>query len=116
MLSGQEQSILHIHGGRGEAYASVGEGDCQRSAGVTQVAGGHKEAFTCFVEHASWDVSELVLDLETKAAELFVLQALLAQKENKICVWTVLLTILLTYGIFKFISSELLVLLICTPI
>lgn len=41
-----------------------------------------------FIKHiqetSSWDMSELVLDLDTKTAELSILQSLLEQNENEL--------------------------------
>ena len=38
--------------------------------------------FTRVQEKSQWDMSQLVLDLDTKTAELSILQSLLSQKEN----------------------------------
>ena len=45
--------------------------------------------FTHIEEQPQWDMSDLILDLETKEAELLILQELLSQKEHalQVCPW-----------------------------
>jgi hypothetical protein len=56
--------------------------------------GGRKEV--TFVTHVhettSWDLSQLVLELDTKTAELSILQSLLEQNDNTLCVWPVFMS------------------------
>lgn len=40
--------------------------------------------FTHVNEKAQWDMSQLVLDLDTKEAEINILQSLLTQRESKL--------------------------------
>jgi hypothetical protein len=55
---------------------------------------GRKEV--TFVTHVhettSWDLSQLVLELDTKTAELNILQSLLEQNDNTLRVWPVFMS------------------------
>lgn len=58
-----------------------------RNGGRSPDPGGkHREVtvFTHVQEKASWDMSKLVLDLDTKHAEIQILQSVLTQKESAV--------------------------------